>query len=172
VDATPAREQIEKLKAQGLGPRAIASAAGVQLNTVLALAGGYKGRSAYSRCRPETERGILAIDLDALDDDVYVWAANSWELINDLLAGGWRKCEVARSLGFENGDLILGKKRISNAMRKKIAEVFWCYWLDNEQFRFNCNRTPPDCVLEERNRRRYGPGYARASAASPYSMTG
>lgn len=94
VPAAPARAHLAQLSAQGVGRRSVAAAADVGETTLSEI---ITGRQLQIRRRAEAR--ILAVDAGAVAGGALVPAGPTWELLEDLLARGFSRRELARRLG-------------------------------------------------------------------------
>jgi len=94
VPANRAREHLLQLSKLGVGRRAVRAATDVAESILHQIA---KGRRL--QIREETERRILAVDESARADHSLVDAAPTWKLLDELLARGYSRTQIARWLG-------------------------------------------------------------------------
>lgn len=93
VDATPAREHIIWLQSQGMGRRSVAKHARLVPSTVQKIRDGIR-----KHIRAETEARILAVNTTLLSEYRHVDATRTWQQIHDLVAAGWTKVRIARTI--------------------------------------------------------------------------
>jgi hypothetical protein len=87
-------EHLAVLKREGLGLKTVARISGVSRNVVVRIAQG-----EIRRTRRSTAGKLLAvIPSDAVGRQL-IDAAPTWNLIECLLAGGWTRTSIARTLG-------------------------------------------------------------------------
>jgi hypothetical protein len=98
VPAARARAHLNALSAAGVGRRQVTDASGIAETTLQLIAAGRR-----TNLRARTERSILAVTTQALADHALVDAGPMWRLLDDLLASGYAKAELARALGYETG---------------------------------------------------------------------
>lgn len=100
VDATPVREHVQHLQAEGMGWKRIARAAGLGESVVWKLLYGDPTRNMApsKRVRPTTAEKLLSVTLD-LANGVRVPAGPTWLRIHGLIALGYSKSWIARQLG-------------------------------------------------------------------------
>ena len=91
VDATPARDHILWLQAQGMGRREVAKHARLVPSTIVKIRDGI-----HKRIRPETETRILAVNTTLLSEYRHVDATRTWQQIDELLKAGWSKARIGR----------------------------------------------------------------------------
>ncbi len=103
VSAAPARSHIAALSAAGVGRRQVADASVVAETTISKIISGDK-----SQIRARTERAILAVTQAAAADHAHVPAAATWVLLDDLLASGYTKTQLAHELGYKTHALQIG----------------------------------------------------------------
>lgn len=122
-DATLARVRahVRSLQRRRLGLRRIAEIAGLsgeRLKQIVA------GRGA-ARVRMETAEAILGVSPTATPaGGAHVPAAETWRLLEELLAAGARKGEIARALGYEGRRLSdIGRERVTQRLAERVREV-------------------------------------------------
>lgn len=108
VSADKARRHIKKLSKLGVGRRAIQAATDIA-NTVLCEIRSGKKKNIRAR----TERLILGVTTDVRGDAFLVPAGPAWALIDELLAAGYTKSEVAFGIGRKTPALQLNKTTIT-----------------------------------------------------------
>lgn len=108
VSAERARQHLVALSEKGIGRRSVSRACDVAEPIIGQILNGRK-----ARIRARTERTILKVTEGAASDRSLVAAAPAWALINELLASGYAKCQLAAALGMKTGALQLGKSRIT-----------------------------------------------------------
>lgn len=94
VPAAEARAHLAALSAQGVGYKTAADAAGVAASIVAKIVAGTR-----SRIRARSERAILGVTAQAAADRALVDAGATWQLLDELIADGYRKTYLARELG-------------------------------------------------------------------------
>lgn len=94
VPAAKARAHMKALSAQGVGRRSVCAACDVADTVLGDIISGRK-----TNIRAATERAILAVTLAAAGDRVLVPAKATWKLLDQLLADGYTKSELAQRLG-------------------------------------------------------------------------
>jgi lambda repressor-like predicted transcriptional regulator len=94
----------------------VSAAADVGTTTLEKIKAGTK-----KRIRRSTEQRILEVDVAAASDSAHTDAAVTWKLLNELLARGWSKAELARRLGYKVPALQISKERVlvKNAYKVK-----------------------------------------------------
>lgn len=95
VSADRARAHLKALSAAGIGRRQVTDASGIAETTLQLIAGGRR-----TKLRARTERLILAVTQQAAADGSLVDAGPTWALLDELLASGYSKAELARQLGY------------------------------------------------------------------------
>jgi DNA-binding XRE family transcriptional regulator len=101
VDKAAASEHVAKLRAQGMGVREIAAAAGVTRQTVAHIDDRARG------IRPDTARRILAVRFDPFR----VPATGATRRVQALAALGWTRAQIADAAGLHEhgiGDVMAG----------------------------------------------------------------
>lgn len=103
VDAEPARDHVKRLRAAGIGERAIAAAVGVSSTLIARLLRGdrYRGTGPTQRLRPETAARIFSVQpsLDACNDHAKVDGTGTRRRIQALVANGWSQQRLSIELG-------------------------------------------------------------------------
>lgn len=102
VSADRARAHLHALSAAGVGRRQVTDASGIAETTLQLIAAGHR-----TNLRARTERSILDVTTQALADHALIDAAPTWRLIDELLASGYSKAELARALGYETAAIQL-----------------------------------------------------------------
>ncbi len=106
VPADRARKHLAALSAAGVGRRQVADAAGVAESIIYGIAIGKR-----TSLRARSERGILAVTLEAAADHALVDAAETWKLLEELIASGFSKAHLARELGYETPALQISRSQ-------------------------------------------------------------
>ncbi len=94
VDAAAARAHLIKLSRIGIGRRAVAAASDVAETVISEIRSGRK-----ARIRARTERRILAVTKTCASDHALVSARRTWKLLNELIAEGFTRTDLAARLG-------------------------------------------------------------------------
>lgn len=121
VSARPAREHLLRLQRAGVGGRAVADACDVALSTINAIRQGRR-----RNVRAHIARRILGVDVAARADHAFVSARRTWRLVEELLAEGFTKRELARRLGI-NGKaprLYFRRDRIRAVTAHKVERFY------------------------------------------------
>jgi len=100
VSARKVRLHLRKLSAAGVGRRAVGDACDVS-DSILAEI--IAGRKRF--IRRAAARRILAVDAGAIADSAHVPAGKTWALLDELIARGFTKAELARRLGLKRAAL-------------------------------------------------------------------
>lgn len=108
VSAEAARRHIKKLSRQGVGRRAIQAATDIADTILSEIRSGKR-----QRIRARTERLILAVTTEMRGDAALVSAGPAWALIEQLLAAGFTKGEIALGIGRKTPALQLNKTLIT-----------------------------------------------------------
>lgn len=106
VCADRARAHLKALSAAGVGQHQISDASGVARTTLQLVAAGRR-----PKLRARTERLILAVTAQAAADGSLVDAGPTWALLDELLATGYSKAELARQLGYSSRAIQLKRKQ-------------------------------------------------------------
>jgi len=103
----------------GIGRRAVADSTGVA-GTIISLIKSGRRR----KIRAMTEMKILTVNRQCLSDGAYVSSGTAWQQLEELIAEGFTKQELARRLGSKAKVLSLqidahrsGKIRASSALK-------------------------------------------------------
>jgi transcriptional regulator with XRE-family HTH domain len=134
TDATPAREHVRSLQAQGLGWQRIAELAGVAAPTVSSMLYGRSGRPPTGKIRTATAEALLAFrpGLDDLPATAPVDAAGTRRRMQALAAAGWSAQRLAGYLGFDRahaGRIIRGDNpRVSAATARAVRGLYDELW--------------------------------------------
>lgn len=91
VPADRARRHVEKLSRAGVRRRSVAAAAGVAASIIADIRKGER-----TQIRRDTERRILAVDAGAVAGKGLVDAGPTWRLIDQMVADGYTKYQIAR----------------------------------------------------------------------------
>lgn len=120
IPADHARRHLRTLSAAGVGKHRVAALADVNALTVLRIATGRR-----THIRPETERRILAVSRDDKAMKALVDADLTWKRINDLLALGYTKRELAGRLGYRapHAGIQLQRDRVTRLNAKRVARL-------------------------------------------------
>lgn len=94
IPAAGVRRKLAKLKAVGVGARSICDATGCSPRTLLRIRVG-----AQKKIHPDTAVKILAVDETCIADRGLVRSGPTWNLLQELIDGGWNERELARLMG-------------------------------------------------------------------------
>jgi len=114
VSARKSRAHLRKLSAAGVGRDSVSAACDI---SVTVLSEVLRGKKRFVRAN--TEMRILGVTEGALADSACVPAARTWQLLDELLARGFTKREIARRLGLKT--LAIQFKRRSVLARTELA---------------------------------------------------
>ncbi len=95
VSAKRARTHLGELSAAGVGYKAAGIACDVGHTVIAEIISGRK-----RKIRQSTETRILSVTGEAIADHALVDAAPTWALLEELIARGFTRAELARRLGF------------------------------------------------------------------------
>lgn len=125
VSAQPARAHIEWLATQGVGLKTVAKVSGVAHGALWKIVYGVPsiGRPPSKRIRPETSEKILAVTPADIADGGRVDAGPSWAVLDQLIASGMPKVEIARRLGQTGPGLQLSRNQILARHARTIAAM-------------------------------------------------
>ncbi len=101
VSAQPARRHLAALSAGGVGLKTVAQLSGVSHGALSKIVYGEPGRDRppSRRVRPQTLAAILAVKLGDAAGKQRLSAAPTWQLIDELVAAGYGRGQLARALG-------------------------------------------------------------------------
>lgn len=108
VPAAKARGHLAALSALGIGRRAVGDVCGVADSILSAIITGKK-----ANIRARSERAILAVTVAAAADRALIPAAPTWSLLDELIADGYSKAELARQLGYKTHALQINRHQIT-----------------------------------------------------------
>jgi urease accessory protein UreE len=126
VSAAAARAHMKTLSAQGVGRRSVRAACDVADSVLSEIITGRK-----TQIRASTERAILAVTKDAAGDRALVPAKATWKLLEQLIADGYTKSELARRLGNKSPALQLKRDFVTVRNAYLVERLF-------EQLKFEC----------------------------------
>jgi hypothetical protein len=114
VDAKPARNHLEWLSTCGVGIKTVAKVGGLSHGTLSKLVYGdpQRGMGPSKRIRPATAEKILAVMPAMAGGGQKVPAGATWRLLDELIARGWSRSEIARRLGAQSPALQLSRVRV------------------------------------------------------------
>lgn len=128
------REHLRALSRAGVGTRAIAEASGVARTSIERIR-----RGRIRRIREHTARAILAVTTStARLPHSLVDGAEAWRLIEELLAVGWRRYQIAHELGNERPALQLRRDRVLWRHEQTIRALHDREWETNAALREVC----------------------------------
>lgn len=121
VPADATRAHILKLSEAGIGRDVVADVAGVAVSIIDEVRTGKR-----LRVRRSTERNILAVDESARSGGARIPAGPTWRLLNDLLARGYTKLQLATWLGMKAGtpSLQVHKKIVTVRTAVKVERLY------------------------------------------------
>lgn len=118
VDASRAREHLQRLSRSGVGYRQAADAACVSVGVVTKIL-----HRPGKKIRKWTERAILSVDAGARADHALIDAAPTWRLIGELEPEYLTRAALARALGYATGRLQLGRRRITVRSAERVRRL-------------------------------------------------
>lgn len=118
VPANKARAHLARLSAVNVGRRAVADASSVGDTVLTDIIAGRK-----KQIRARTERKILAVTPAAAADHALIPAGPTWKLIDELLADGWSKAELARRLGYSPPVLQFSRAQVTVRNGYEVAQL-------------------------------------------------
>lgn len=108
VSADKARAHLASLSAKNVGRRSVSDVTGVAGSILMEIIAGRK-----SKIRARTERLILTVTEAAAADHALIPAKATWKLLDELLADGYTKTELAHQLGYKRPALQLDRERVT-----------------------------------------------------------
>lgn len=123
TDATPARDHIRGLMANGVGLKRIAAISGVSNGALTKLVYGVNGRPPSRRIRPDTATKILAVTEDHRATGANVDAYDTWQRIHALIALGYTRTWIAAQIG-QRGPLQLGEFLVTERHARAIRDLY------------------------------------------------
>lgn len=125
VDAGPAREHVEWLASCGVGVKTIAKISRVPHGTLSKLVYGDRARglAPSKRIRPATAEKILAVMPNQAGGAQRVPASSTWRLLDELIARGWSRAELARRLGQKGPGLQIHRTRVRASTARNVEQL-------------------------------------------------
>ncbi|WP_234082360.1 hypothetical protein [Azonexus sp. R2A61] len=108
VPASRARRHLNRLSRLGVGRRAVADATDIAETILVEIRSG-KRRNILAR----TERLIMAVTAEAAADHALIPAADTWTLLNELIAAGFTRGHLALALGAKTPALQISKDQVT-----------------------------------------------------------
>lgn len=101
VPAEAARRHLTALGAEGIGLNTVAGLSGVSHGSLSKILYGEprRGRPPSRRIRRQTAERILAVSVEQASGGQRVDAGPTWALVEELVAAGYTRAELARLLG-------------------------------------------------------------------------
>lgn len=132
----PTRIHLTRLLAAGAGLRGIALAAGVNRKT---LQGILRGSRKHRRITKRVEGAVLGVTRSvALQPHCCVDGADTWLLIEELLAAGCKKAWIAKALGATTPALQIRKDRVLKRTAERIRMLHDRAFMDHPALRAVC----------------------------------
>lgn len=127
IDAAPVREHLLHLRANNVGPGAVAYTTGLPIQTILEFTQGRpdKGRGRRQRTSPEMAAKILAVTVDNHRTG-RVPAAGTVRRIQALIAAGWPLRRIADHAGLSSANIsnLLRRTTVFAGTAKAIAATY------------------------------------------------
>ena len=134
VDAQPARDHIEQLRAAGMGLKRIATAASLSHSTLTKLVYGKRMPDGTYQptagVRPDTEQRILAVTahIDTLGAHALVDGTGTRRRLQALVALGWsqRKLSIALDVGHDGSNFgrLIGAPVVHAATARAVRDLY------------------------------------------------
>jgi hypothetical protein len=120
VDAAPVRAHLLWLLDKGIGTRVVAHETGLNRKTIKELRDG-----TTTRVRPARAEAILAVGTHRAHPGTLVDAKATWRLLDELLAHGFTRTELARRLGStaKMPSLQVHRDRVTAENARKVAAL-------------------------------------------------
>jgi len=135
VSAENARKHLAFLRDRNIGRRTVCDVSGVADTVLQEINSGRK-----TQIRARTERAILAVTEAAAADSALVDAAATWRLLDELIADGYTKTELARRLAHGRA-LQIRRSRVTVRSAFNVARLY-------ERLRM-CEATKTLALLED-----------------------
>lgn len=119
VPAIKAQAYLIALSEQGIGRRAVQDATDIGDSILQEIRSGKR-----KNIRARTERKILAVTPDMALDRALIPAADTWALINKLIAEGYTKAQLAELLGYSNQALQFRRDQITVVNAHEIRKLY------------------------------------------------
>jgi hypothetical protein len=121
VDAGPVRVHLKRLARAGVGRRTVSEACDVGQSTLMAVKQGRK-----TQLRKATADRILAVTpTTARGAANLVPARATWLLLEQLLADGFTKAELARRLGFKTPALQVSRVKVTARTQMRVEKLWF-----------------------------------------------
>ncbi|MEX2439705.1 MAG: hypothetical protein WD739_07470 [Actinomycetota bacterium] len=136
VPAAEVRQHLKNLSRVGVGQHAVARASGIARSAVRAIV---TGRTR--RIHPDTERRILAVGTSARGGQALVDATETWRLIDELLASGLRRWQIAKGIGNTRHPypaLQVSRTRVYQRSATAVQNLHDQLWRERPEVREHC----------------------------------
>lgn len=107
VSTRRARKHLAVLSAAGVGYKTVGAACDVGHTVLAEIISGRK-----RKIRQSTEARVLSVTAEAIADHALVDAGPTWALLNELVARGFTRAEIAQRLGFTTLALQFRRNRV------------------------------------------------------------
>jgi hypothetical protein len=118
VSAAKVRAHLKRLQKQGIGVQSVRVACGVSSSVLDRML-----RGMIKRTRRATEAKILAVDITAARGRAKIDGAQTWDLLDDLIARGFTRSWIARQLGQKGPGLQLKRHSVTGENARKVREL-------------------------------------------------
>lgn len=119
VSAAKARYHMLALSEHGIGRRAVQAATDISAIVLQEIRSGTK-----KNIRARTERKILAVTREMASDHALIHAADTWTLINKLIAAGYTKTQLAKLLDYTTHALQFKHDQITVRNAHEIRKLY------------------------------------------------
>jgi hypothetical protein len=128
VSAEPARRHLAALSAAGVGLNTVARLSGVSHGALSKIVYGQPGRGKppSRRVRPHTLEAILAVGVNDAYGAQRVDAAPTWQLVDELVAMGYTRGQLARALGSDAAvpELQIGRRSVLASTARAVELLY------------------------------------------------
>jgi hypothetical protein len=123
---------LKLLEAAGVGLRAVSIAAGVSRGVLQRMV-----RGDIRKTRRSTADRILAVGAHDAQPGAYVDAAETWKLLDRLIAYGYKRCWIAQQLGAKGRALQLKRSSVTAENARKVRTLYARLWTGNSELRMH-----------------------------------
>lgn len=131
VSAAEARRHLLWLAENGIGLKSVKAVSGVNHNTLWAIKTGHRKR-IYGATRDRI-LGVTRGDVLSARDGVRVPGAETWRLIDEILAAGFSRAFVAQALGSNTPALQLSREWVTSKHMREVMQLHDRLWRENAE---------------------------------------